>query len=317
MTIQTGSRSNPRYMDFYEEIPAPAPTEQPTPAPSPEPAPAPAPAAPAEGEPAPSDGSLPPAEPPAPAEPTPPQEPEQPRESAIQRRARELREKAEQREREASGQRSLANKLDPQDTPPAPAPQPAPPAAPSPALPEADYFDPDTGLIDPVKHAAYVDRLTDAKLAQRDAKAAGEQAQADIRAAVKNYATAVKSDADYLSTQVPELTPTSDKYNQKLDDRIEAAYKAATHDSQGNLIRIDLSMRQFAEQYVDAYREGLTAGAASIPNSQAGEGHDGALLPDAGNTSNSGTATAAEIDAMSADEYEAYLKNKGVKTVQR
>lgn len=313
MTI-TGSKTTPRYTDFYEEIPA-APTE-PTPDPSPEPAPAPEPAAPAEGEPAPADGSQPPAEPPAPAEPTPPQEPEQPRESAIQRRARELREKAEQREQEAQGQRSLADRLDPQATPPAPAPQPAPPAAPSPALPEADYFDPDTGLIDPVKHAAYVDRLTDAKLAQRDAKAAGVQAQNEIRAAVKNYATTVKADADYLASQVPELTPTSDKYNQKLDDRIEAAYKAATHDSQGNLIRIDLSMRQFAEQYVEAYREGLTAGAAAVPNSQAAAGADGALVPDAGVTK-SGDASQAEIDAMSADEYEAYLKNKGVKTVQR
>jgi hypothetical protein len=302
---------------------APAvPTEgtTPTPAPSAEVTPAPAPDKPAEGTtPDASVQETPPAKPAEPAVETPPAKP---RESAMAKRAREAREKAQ-------GLMNLANKLDPTDAPAAPAatpptqPAPAPtPAPPQPTVPadnlEPDYFD-EEGVIDPVKHTAWSRRVAEAA-AQRiiDARDKANKAaatQREIGAAVSKYADQVEIDAQYLAANLPELNPESPEYDEQLDADIEADYRNQTIDASGHLIRVDLSLREFAEREVNRIRRYRTKGAASVPNSQVAQGHDGAVVPAANNQPPE--ITAEQIAAMSADEYEKYLKDKGVKTVQR
>jgi hypothetical protein len=102
-----------------------------------------------------------------------------------------------------------------------------------------------------------------------------------------------------------------------LDDRHRGGLPEAHDDRrvQANLIRVDLSLREFAEREVNRIRRYRTKGAASVPNSQVAQGHDGAVVPAANNQPPE--ITAEQIAAMSADEYEKYLKDKGVKTVQR
>jgi len=307
MTEQTGS-----IPDQTPEPAAPAaPTEgtPPNPAPSAEATPPAAPAAPAEGTPpaTPPEGT-PPA---APAEPAPATPPAAPRESAIQKRAREAREKA-------NGLLGLADKLDPQ-APPAPAP--TPPAAPAqPAAPnlEPDYFD-EEGSIDPVKHADWSRRVARAEaqaiVAENNRSSDQKEAQRQLSTAVNSYADEVESDATNLAASVDELNPSSDKYDQALDEHIEQTYYQMTHDSKGNLVRIDIPLKAFADQQVALARRYKTAAAAAVPNSVTAQGQDGAITP--GARKETGAPTQAEIDAMSADDYEAYLKQKGTKTVQR
>lgn len=254
--------------------PAPTPPVDPTPAPVATPAPA----APAEGgTPAPAEPAPSPAPEPAPvAEPA----PAQPRESAQQKRARELREKT-------SGMNALADRLDP----PAPeirAPQPVPPVAtaptPAPAQPSAvpDYFDPDTGEIDPIKMEAHNERR-----AAEIARGIVSQAKSDetLQTARRNYVDSVSRDATAIAAQYDELNPDKpESYDADLDDHIDAMYQAATRDAQGRVIRIDLPLKQFVDQEMKAIRKYRTATAAATPNLVAGQAVDGAPAPASGAT---------------------------------
>lgn len=309
MTDNTGSNPAPA----PEAAPA-APSTEPT-NPAPESSPEPAnnePNVPEEGTPAeptaPADGDEPPVAPATNPEPKPP------RESAAVRRAADLRAKA-------NGMQSVADKIDPPaaQAPAQPAPPPppaAPPAQPAPnSQPEApDYFDETDGTIDPQKLAAYTQReaarQVDLALAQRDEKAKQAAGREAIRHAVNTYADAVETDAKYLSTSVPELNPNDPAYDEDLDNEIEAEHREAISDSQGRLIRTDIPLKDFAMKRVERARRYKTAAAAKVPNTEAAAGMDTAMVP-GGAPSVGGKS----IDDMSAVEYEAYLKAKGVKTV--
>lgn len=235
----------------------------------------------------------------------------------MQKRAREAREKA-------SGLNSLADRLDPQATPPAPPTQQPAAAAPvtPPAAPQTpqdnlapDYFDAD-GNIDTQKHADWSRRVARAEaqniVAQNDAARQAEATQANIRQQLHNFVGSVESEANELASTVNELNPNHADYDQALDDHITSAYDRMTRDSQGRVVRIDISLKEFAKQEVDMARRYRTNGAAAVPNTTAAQGQDQAIIPGGANP-----APTKSVADMSAKEYEAHLKSTGVKSVQR
>lgn len=280
-----------RITNFYEEIPQ-EPTEQPTPAPDPSPEPPEASNAEvvAEGQPTPpSEGEPEPAE-----QPTPQAEP---RESAMAKRARELREKA-------AGQTQLANKLDPNG---AAAPQPTPQVPRQPAAsdqPDGNYYD-EEGNIDPSKLDAYID-------ARADRRYQAIRTSENIVASRQDFVKSVDTDSKALIAAYPELDPKSDKYNADLDDAITAAFTNAATDASGNVTRVDLSLRSFAEPLVDVYRKQAERVAASVPNTTVASTVDAATVPGA-----TPVTPAKAIEDMTADELEAHLIAKHGKPVQR
>jgi hypothetical protein len=259
--------------------PAGTPADQPaTPAPA---APA-EPAAPAAAPTPPVDPATPadPAAPPAdPATPAAPAASAEPRESGMQKRARELREKA-------AGQLSLADKLerDAKTAPAAPvAPAPAP-TAPTPPQPGADaqqpdYFDPETGEIDPVKLNDFIE----AKAEEKATKVVqSSSAQTELKAARDNYVASVDADAKAIVTEYPELDPANDSYDQELDDFLTEQYAQATTNSQGQVVRLDIPLKTFVDRQMKVIGKTRTKAAAQTPNGEAAAGTDGAIVP--GNT---------------------------------
>lgn len=280
-SINTGRDNATRYAaNFFEEVPAPTPpADQPV---------VPAPAAPTEpvapATPAPASSTEPTTQPAAPvaaadgtppADPAAPVVPAEPRESAIAKRARELREKA-------AGQTALADRLErTAATPATPAAPAAPIAAPTtPPQPgddlEPDYFDPETGDIDPAKHVEFTRRLAAAE-AQKIVKAAG--AETELVTARSNYVASVSSDAQALAAEYDELNPESDLYDQELDDHLTDAYTRATTNAQGQVTRIDMPLKDFVEREMKVISKYRTKAAAQTPNAEAAAGTDGAIVP--------------------------------------
>lgn len=233
--------------------PAPAAPAAPAPAEGGQPAPA-EPAAPAEGEPAPASSA--------------PAVPEPPRESASAKRARELRERT-------AGMNALADRLDP----PAPAAAPAAPAPlPATTPSQPDYLD-DDGNVDIPKLNAYNER--------RAREIATEVIQQNrsvetITNARNNYVESVNRDAQAIAAQYDELNPLSANYDAELDDHLIGMYQSATTNASGQVVRIDIPMKDFVDREMKVIRKYRTQSAAATPNTVAGQAVDGAIVPSAG-----------------------------------
>lgn len=218
----------------------------------------------------------------------------------MQKRAREARDKAE-------GLTRLADKLDPAATRPTiAAPQPTPPQPQAPAQPSdvPDLTDAD-GDLDPVKLEAFIDRRADQRYAAR-------RGSEQIQEKAKTFVNSLDTDAKALSGEYEELNPSSPKYDADLDDAITDAFTSATSDAEGNIVRVDLSLRQFAEPLIKAARKRATAAAAAVPNTVAGQGVDGAVVPDSG-----ATPSGKKFEDMTAKEQEADLIRRHGKPVRR
>lgn len=266
-----------------QPVPAPS-TEQPPVAPAPSADPATPPAPPVEGQ-----------EPPAPA--AEPATPPEPRETAMQKRARELRERAD-------GERKLADKLDPTGAQAAPATpavaEPTPPQ-PGPAEPQVpDYFDPETGEIDPIKLSEYVNTVAEKKA---DERLQERNTQAQLEAARTKYVSDVTTDAQTVATEYPELNPESDQYDQELDDFLTDQYQRMTTNSQGQVIRIDVGLKDFVDGQMKIISRTRTKAAAQTPNADAAAGLDVATAPDPGTP----PATDRPFAELSIEEMEAKL----------
>lgn len=258
-----------------------------------------------------------PAERPAPAqgEPTPPEpasgtpvepgsEPTAPRESALQKRARELREKA-------AGQSSLADRLDPSGSQ-IKAPQPTPPAA-APETPvdplAPDYFDPDTGDIDPQKHADWSRRVA-ADEARKIVDS--DRAQQELTRRRVDFVNRLDREGHDLATAYPELNPDNAAYNQPLDDAITAAFTGAVTNSKGEIVRVDLDLKSFAEPIMKAVRAQGAQVAASTQSAVAGAAAGAALVP-----GTNPPAPAKAIEDMSVAELEEKIIKEQGKPVRR